>query len=235
MKRSRTNVIEQDGKYFLVMALDHKPNLDHIETVSGSESQFYVDWEIADPRKARPQQRRLFFALINDINRQLVVPTDFLKDMFYTEYSEFTGGKSVSLADDSQSTVSEVNQLLDLVIDFMFEWHIEFKRGYELLPRDQGYFLFECCRHRRCMICHEHADIHHVDVVGMGANRDTLDHTKRHVMPLCRKHHSEIEQIGAQAFSRKYHVPVTGIKLDVTTLKKIGVRGNYKNEEINKL
>ncbi|MFO1547748.1 hypothetical protein AAAB50_16695, partial [Lactiplantibacillus plantarum] len=67
MQQSRTQLIEQDGQYYLVTLLDKKPNLDHIETVSGSHDQFYMDWEIADTRKARPQQRRLFFALLSDI------------------------------------------------------------------------------------------------------------------------------------------------------------------------
>lgn len=69
-----------------------------------------------------------------------------------------------------------------------------------------------------------------IDMVGAGVNRNHVDHTKRHVLALCRGHHGEIEQIGPSAFSRKYHVPVTGIKLDVETLRKIGVRGDYTNE-----
>lgn len=230
MQRSRTQFVENDGKLYLVTELDERPNLDHIETVSGSRAQFYMDWELADTRKARPQQRRLFFALLNDIVDEFVVPQDFLKALFYLQYQIYTDGKQISLSNGTQSTVSDANKLLDLVIDFMFEWHVPFKKGYELLPRDQEYYLFECCRHRVCMICGNKADIHHVDVIGAGMNRAHVDHTKRHVMALCRKHHGEIEQIGPQAFSEKYHVPVDGIKLDVETLKKIGVQGNYSSD-----
>lgn len=67
MQRSRTQYIEQDGKQYLVTELDEAPNLEHIETVAGSTSEFYMDWELADTRKVRPAQRRLFFALLNDI------------------------------------------------------------------------------------------------------------------------------------------------------------------------
>lgn len=227
MQRSRTQLVEDDGRYYLVTMLDKKPNLDHIETVSGSRDQLYTDWELADTRKARPQQRRLFFALLNDISDWSVVPQDFLKSMFYLQYQMYTDGKQISLSDVTTSSVSDANVLLDLVIDFMFEWRVPFKKGYELLPRDQEYYLFQCCRHRVCMICGNRADIHHVDAIGAGMNRTHVDHTKRHVMALCRKHHGEVEQIGAPAFSAKYHVPVDGIRLDVETLKKIGVRGNY--------
>ncbi|MBP5817560.1 putative HNHc nuclease [Lactiplantibacillus plantarum] len=225
-----TKLIEKDGEWYQVQKLTHKPNLDHVETVSGSTDEYYTYSELADTRKARPQQRRLFFALLNDIAAYFIVPQDFLKTMFYGQYEAYTFGKQISLSDVTQSSVSDANRLLDLVIDFMFEWHVPFKEGYKLLPREQEYYLFQCCRHRVCMICGNRADIHHVDVIGAGLNRTHVDHTKRHVMALCRVHHSEIEQIGSVAFSAKYHVPVDGIKLDKETLKRIGLKGKYSSD-----
>lgn len=225
-----TKLIEKDGEWYQVQKLTHKPNLDHVETVSGSADEYYTYSELADTRKARPQQRRLFFALLSDIYTWSGMPADFLKNLFYLQYESYTLGKQISLSDTTESSVSDANQLLDLVIDFMFEWHVPFKEGYKLLPREQEYYLFQCCRHRVCMICGNRADIHHVDVIGAGLNRTHVDHTKRHVMALCRVHHSEIEQIGSVAFSAKYHVPVDGIKLDKETLKRIGLKGKYSSD-----
>lgn len=225
-----TKLIEKDGEWYQVQKLTHKPNLDHVETVSGSADEYYTYSELADTRKARPQQRRLFFALLSDIYTWSGIPTDFLKNLFYLQYESYTFGKQISLSDTTESSVSDANQLLDLVIDFMFEWHVPFKEGYKLLPREQEYYLFQCCRHRVCVICGNRADIHHVDVIGAGLNRTHVDHTKRHVMALCRVHHSEIEQIGSVAFSAKYHVPVDGIKLDKETLKRIGLKGKYSSD-----
>ncbi|APB85473.1 putative HNHc nuclease [Lactiplantibacillus plantarum] len=225
-----TKLIEKDGEWYQVQKLTHRPNLDHVETVSGSADEYYTYSELADTRKARPQQRRLFFALLSDIYTWSGMPTGFLKNLFYLQYESYTFGKQISLSDTTESSVSDANQLLDLVIDFMFEWHVPFKEGYKLLPREQEYYLFQCCRHRVCMICGNRADIHHVDVIGAGLNRTHVDHTKRHVMALCRVHHSEIEQIGSVAFSAKYHVPVDGIKLDKETLKRIGLKGKYSSD-----
>lgn len=225
-----TKLIEKDGEWYQVQKLTHKPNLDHVETVSGSADEYYTYSELADTRKARLQQRRLFFALLSDIYTWSGMPTDFLKNLFYLQYESYTFGKQISLSDTTESSVSDANKLLDLVIDFMFEWHVPFKEGYKLLPREQEYYLFQCCRHRVCMICGNRADIHHVDVIGAGLNRTHVDHTKRHVMALCRVHHSEIEQIGSVAFSAKYHVPVDGIKLDKETLKRIGLKGKYSSD-----
>ncbi|KAF0422874.1 putative HNHc nuclease [Pediococcus pentosaceus] len=222
MQRARA---EQRGRD-LVIHLDRPLNQDHLETVSGGQGEFYVDFEVADPRRARVQQRRLFFALLHDIETYFVVPSEFLKSMFYTQYEFYTAGKSISLSDTTESSVSDANQLLDLVIDFMFEWRVPFKKGYELLPKEEDYYLYQCCRHRVCTICSKYADIHHIDVVGR-TNRNKVDHTKRHVMALCRVHHNEIESIGAIKFAQKYHVPVTGIKLKIEDLQKLGIRGNY--------
>ncbi|MCQ9197072.1 putative HNHc nuclease [Pediococcus pentosaceus] len=210
----------------LIIELESPLNQDHLETVSGSDGEFYVDYEIADTRKARIKQRRLFFALLHDIETYFVVPSEFLKSMFYTQYEFYTAGKSISLSDATESSVNDANTLLDLVIDFMFEWHVPFKKGYELLPKEENYYLYQCCRHRVCTICSKYADIHHIDVVGR-TNRNKVDHTKRHVMALCRVHHNEIESIGAIKFAQKYHVPVTGIKLKIEDLQKLGIRGNY--------
>ncbi|WP_333604120.1 putative HNHc nuclease [Lactobacillus acetotolerans] len=213
----------------LVIHLSEPLNMDHIETVAGQTDRFWVDYDVADTRQVRPQQRRLFFALLNDIITQFDVPKDFLKDMFYTQYSIFTDGKEISLANGSDCSVSDANELLDLVVDFMFEYHVPFKAGYELLPRDQEYFLFECCRHRVCCICGKRAQIHHVtgDKIGIGGDRTKVDHTKRHVLPLCAVHHELIHNITEKEFGRRYHMPVTGIKLDAGTLKRIGVQGDY--------
>lgn len=222
MQRARA---EQRGKD-LIIHLDRPLNQDHLETVSGGQGEFYVDFEVADPRKASVQQRRLFFALLHDIETYFVVPSEFLKSTFYTQYEFYTAGKSISLSDTTESSVNDANTLLDLVIDFMFEWHVPLKKGYELLPKEENYYLYQCCRHRVCTICSKYADIHHIDVVGR-TNRNKVDHTKRHVMALCRVHHNEIESIGAIKFAQKYHVPVTGIKLKIEDLQKLGIRGNY--------
>lgn len=222
MQRARA---EQRGRD-LIIHLDRALNQDHLETVSGGQGEFYVDFEVADPRRARVQQRRLFFALLHDIETYFVVPSEFLKSMFYTQYEFYTAGKSISLSDATESSVSDANTLLDLVIDFMFEWRVPFKKGYDLLPKEEDYYLYQCCRHRVCTICSKYADIHHIDVVGR-TNRNKVDHTKRHVMALCRVHHNEIESIGAIKFAQKYHVPVTGIKLKIEDLQKLGIRGNY--------
>lgn len=222
MKRSRAELFENDnGSYDVVIHLDQKPNLDHLVTVSGSQTQFFVDFEIADTRKARAAQRRLFFALINDIANFSDASPEWLKELFYLQYEIYTAGKQISLADGTKSSVSDANVLLDLVIDFMFEFHVPFKKGYELLTKDESFYLYQCCRHRECMICHkDHSQIAHYDAVG-NRSRATTDHRTHKFWCLCAEHHQEQHELGVESFIEKYHIHP--IKLDQETLIKLGL------------
>lgn len=223
-------IAQRHGKD-LVVHLSQEPDEDHLETVNGQSDQVWVDLTFADPRQARPRQRRLFFALLNDIAEYFVVPQEFLKTLFYTQYEFYTAGKSISLSDATKSSVSDANQLLDLVIDFMFEWHVPFKKGYELLPKDEAYYQYECCRHRVCAICgREHADIHHWDAVGT-ETRKLADHRQHRFMALCRTCHNEFHQIGPVKFTQKYHVQP--IKLNEETLIDLGVMTRKRMDEID--
>lgn len=107
----RARAIIRSGN--LIIHLDEPLNQDHLETVAGSTDQFYIDFEVADTRKASAQQRRLFFALLHDIEVWSFTPRDYLKEIFYTQYEIYTAGKEISLADDTKSSVSDANTLLD--------------------------------------------------------------------------------------------------------------------------
>ena len=216
----------------LVVRLDEKPNVERLKTMYSDDlSEVYAKIDLVDPRKARPKQRALFWALMSDIWKWSGQPTGEIKEYFYNRYTIKTYGETISLANDTHSTVSDANKLLEMVIDFMFKWQVPFKEGYELLPKEESYYMYLCCKNRICAVCgKEHAEIHHLETIGMGGNRTHVDHTKRHVMSLCHDHHQEIETIHTKAFCSKYHLPETGIKLDVETLKLIGIRGNYEEE-----
>lgn len=231
MLRSGKAYWEQGGWW---IAPDETPNLSHIETMYGKVSGVPVEYEIPDRRKARPKQRRLFFALLSDIHRWSGEPAEWLKEYFYLQYTIKTAGKEISLANDTVSTVSDATELINLVIDFIFDYQVPINDGYPLLPRDEAYFQFKCIQHRRCLICGRAADINHIDEVGMGRNRNKLDHTQARLSALCRVHHTEWYQIGNQAFCKKYRLTNLGVKVNAETLKRIGMRGAYHDGTENR-
>lgn len=213
---------------------DSEPNFEHIETINGRNVKSVpVTVEFSDHRKARPKQRALFFALMGDIHEWSGEPTEWLKEYFYTMYTIKTAGKEISLADDTTNTVTDAKELIDEVVDFIFEYDVPVKQGYVLLPRDENEFQFECIKHRKCLICGKHADIHHLELdngnaVGMGMDRTKVDHSKKLLVALCRVHHNEIHSKGTRLFCHDHHLTNVGIKVNAETLKKIGVQGNYE-------
>lgn len=207
---------------------DKEQNLERIETLNdGKADGVPIVFELADPRKARPKQRALFFALLGDIHNWSGEPTEWLKDYFYTRYTIKTAGSEISLADDTKNTVSDATELIEDVIDFIFEFDVPIHEGYTLLPRNENYFQYECIKHRQCLVCGKHADIDHIDEIGSGRNRTHLNHTKFRLASLCRTHHTERHKIGTKLFCQRHHLTNIGIKVDAKTLKRIGVQGDY--------
>lgn len=202
---------------------------EHLETLnSGKTEKIKVMLEFPDPRQVRPKQRALFFALLHDIWDYTGQPEEWLKDYFYSRFTIRTAGKTISLSNVTEGTVSDATFLIDDVIDFIFEYEVPVKTGYALLPRDENHFQWRCIRHRKCLVCGQHTDIHHVDELGAGRNRNKQDHTKFRLAALCREHHTEIHQIGVQEFLQRHHFTGIGIKIDKETLKRIGLQGIYK-------
>lgn len=221
----------QDGRW--VVLLDKEPNSDRIDTLNGGSSNgVSVQVEFVDPRKAEPKQRSLFFALLGDINKWSGETVEWLKEYFYTRYTIQTAGKEISLADDTKNTVSDATVLIDDVIKFIFEFGVPVNEAYPLLPKDENIFQYECIKHRQCLVCGRHADIHHLELgngnaVGMGVDRRKVDHSQRYLVALCRKHHEICHKYGTPKFCRMYKLTNLGIKVDAQTLKRIGVQGNY--------
>ncbi|QAR35241.1 putative HNHc nuclease [Latilactobacillus curvatus] len=216
----------------LKVHLDEPLNIERIKTMYSNDlSDVKGNIVIEDPRKFSERQRKLFFALLKDIHLWSGQDKSYLKEYFYDLYCEKTYGEEISLKNQSQNTVSEVNTLIEIVIEFVFKFNIPINKAARLLPRNEAYYLFLCCKYRMCMECGSKADIHHVDALGMGSNRTKAQHLKHHFMALCRTHHVEIEQIGRPAFAYKYHLPVDGIKLNETTLKLLNIQGDYTNDK----
>lgn len=205
----------------LTIELDEELNIERLKTLYNDDlSSVTGELVLPDPRRFTSKQRALYRALLNDIYIATGQGTDLLHD-FFKEYYKAEYNKSISTRNDSKTTVSEMNDLINLVLEFMFEYNISFTKGYELLTKTESYFLYACCKYRKCVVCGKRADIHHVDAVGMGNNRQKVDNSWREFMAVCRTHHVEVETIGNQAFFSKYKVK--GIKLDDKLIKKLRI------------
>jgi hypothetical protein len=108
------------------------------------------------------------------------------------------------------------------LIDFIVKNDIP--TSFSLLDNceDIGKYIYACLANKKCCICGKHADLHHVDAVGSGNNRNEIHHLGRLALPLCREHHIASHKAGQQSFMAKYHLEP--IALDEKLCKIYGLK-----------
>lgn len=180
-----------------------------------------VEIRLNDGRTITNDQRRKAYALIADVARWSGHdPEDakaWLKFYFRAAGGGDTARGAFSLSDTDITTARE---FIDYLITFIFENNVPTKTPLLAQADDIGKYLYRCLEHRKCAICNAPADVHHVDAVGMGRNRQTINHEGLRAIALCRQHHREAHARG-QAFYEYYHV--YGIKLDAYLCEKLGL------------
>lgn len=172
-----------------------------------------VDCSVIDPNSITGKQRRLIFALCNDIEAHTGQPRDYMRQMFQ-DYVKFLYGyeQRISLADCTRTIAKQI-------IDVMFEWiftngiPLNYKTS-EMMKEDKNY-LYWATINRNCVICGKSgADLAHHYAIGRGANRKKMQHYDYEVLALCREHHSEQHNIGVKSFDEKYILQDSWIKVD---------------------
>lgn len=208
----------------VTLQLKESLNIERLKTIfDGYDGERQAEIFIKDPRGFTVEQRKFFFALLNDIYKETGLSVDEMKDYIYSMF-RYATGNNISLSNQSVSTVDDVSYLTNLVLDFIFEHDIPFKDGYEVPPQNIQYFFYKCVTNRTCCICgKKNADIDHFDKALGRRKRKEVDHTEFTFAALCRIHHSEKHQMGITEFKNKYHV--IGIKLNQDEIKKLRIGG----------
>ncbi|WP_053019998.1 putative HNHc nuclease [Staphylococcus haemolyticus] len=172
-----------------------------------------VDVIPVDPFRITNKQRRLIFALCNDIEAHTGQPRDYMRQMFQ-DYVMFLHGyeQRISLADCTRTIAKQI-------IDVMFEWiftngiPLNYKTS-EMMKEDKNY-LYWATVTRHCVICGQpNSDLAHLETVGRGMNRNKINHYDKHVLALCRKHHTTQHQMGIESFNKYYQLQNSWIKVD---------------------
>lgn len=208
----------------VTLQLKESLNIERLKTIfDGYDGERQAEIFIKDPRGFTVEQRKFFFALLNDIYKETGLSIDEMKDYIYSMF-RYATGNNISLSNQSVSTVDDVSYLTNLVLDFIFEHDIPFKDGYEVPPQNIQYFFYKCVMNRTCCICgKKNADIDHFDKALGRRKRKEVDHTEFTFAALCRTHHTEKHQLGITEFKNKYHV--IGIKLNQEEIKKLRIGG----------
>ncbi len=158
---------------------------------------------IDDGRHITAQQRKAIYATINDIASYSGDVPEMIKELLKYRYIGETGEGYFSLANCS---VTVARDFLTFVLDFCLEWGIPLSERAVERTDDIDAYLWSCIKYKKCAVCGADGEIHHVDTIGMGNDRKTLDDSDKRKICLCRKHHAEIHQIGTSRFESKYKV-----------------------------
>ena len=150
-----------------------------------------------------PDQRKKIFAIIKDIANNTGVDKEYAREELTKKFIQETGHPEFSLSNCDRQLASD---LIEWLIEFAFEYGVELNEHPKNIIEDIEAYIRICNKRKICAICGRPAEIHHVDTIGMGHNRNKVDDSDKRKIALCRKHHTEAHQIGWKEFSEKHHV-----------------------------
>ena len=177
-----------------------------------------------DSRSLSDKQRRMCYALIKAIadwsgSGPEEVKQTFKLD-FWAERIDTLADKIFSLSNAPMSLVAEFQRFL---VAFILTHDVPTKFPLRDYVDDIEAYTYFCVIRRKCVVCNKHAELHHIDTIGMGNDRTQTEHIGREVISLCREHHTEMHTTGKNDFFEKYHLN-GGIECDKTILKIYGLR-----------
>lgn len=184
-----------------------------------------VTVDIPDGRRISPEQRRKAYALLGEIADWMGASTAeiklTIKHDFLRRYVEGLHKELFSLADCDMTTARLfITHLIEMVLEF----DIPLRVPLVTLCDDISKAVYSCLRHKKCIVCGKPCDLHHVDRVGMGRNRDDICHIGMECLPLCRDHHREAHDHGDQVLMDKYHLEPVEIDKEIARIYKLGRR-----------
>ena len=138
----------------------------------------YIDW--IDSRPLSDKQRRMCYSLINAIAEWSGSTPDDIKEAFKMEFwaerVETLADKVFSLSNAPMSLVAAFQKFL---IGFILENDVPLKFSLLDYVDDTRDYVYRCLINKKCCICGKRADLHHLDAIGMGNDRNEVQHISR--------------------------------------------------------
>lgn len=199
-----------NGKYDVVVKDVEIPykNLEDLQFQLGTE----VEIKFIDPNDISHKQRRLIFALLNDIEAYTGDPVEYRRHFLTQEFKLYKNIDYFSLSDCS---MSEAREFIEFILSFIFRYNIPIRKDTSSLMKEDKAFLYFATLTRKCVICGKtHADLAHHYHIGRGMDRNNMDHYGYEVLALCREHHNIQHKMGIRSFDDYYKLHNSWIKVD---------------------
>lgn len=190
--------VDQEGTEILALI----PNRNLMDTFLNQKVK-RAEIRFDDGRTISTEQRKKAYATIRDIADWTGELPEVMKEWLKYLHISRTGCQYFSLSDCSMSTAREyINTLLDYALE---NGIILLESGINRTD-DLDCYLYSCLKNRRCAVCGQDGEIHHVDTIGMGHDRKKVDDSKKRKICLCRRHHTQAHSMGMTKFIETYHV-----------------------------
>jgi hypothetical protein len=195
-----------------------------------------VEIILPDGRRITPLQRKKCFALIGEVaefvegfrNAETVESTkEMLKWEFLLDRMSAQERRLFSLSNVDETTASS---FIDYLVSFIIKHDIPTRVSLLENCEDIGRMVYACLMAKKCVCCGKPADLHHVDAVGMGRNREEINHLGLQCLPLCREHHTELHGIGNKEFMERYHLQAIPIDKKIAKQYGLNTKGRKDNE-----
>lgn len=181
-------------------------------------------------------QRSHFYALVGDINEYTGTPMDAIED--YLKYNFMLEESLTDFPSLGRNRMKKTmaSKLLEYTINYCISNEIPFRKQTFYLTMDTNKMLFALTMKRICWVCgRPGSDIHHLNgsTVGMGNNRNKVNHVGRFVTCLCRAHHNEIHTKGEEKFLLDNHFK--GIKLTEKMAIELGMMSKKQIQKLEEI
>lgn len=182
---------------------------------------------LPDGRTISPEQRRKAYALLGEIAAYTGYAPEqaklTMKHQFMATHLEALQKELFSLADCDMTTARE---FISYLIEFIIEFDIPTGTPLAELCEDVQRYVYTCLVHKKCAVCGQKAEIHHVDKVGIGRDRHDICHIGMQALPLCAEHHrlNGIHQMGDERFMAEYHLEPVVIDEKIAKVYRLKTR-----------
>lgn len=200
--KTTAKILRYDGES-LLLAPDEKLEREIVQKHIGS-----VELRLNDGRTISAEQRKKIFAIIRDISLYSGHEPEYLRQYMTWDFCSVSDNEWFSLSDVDMTTAKE---FITYLITFCFEYDIPTKDTLLNQTDDISKYLYLCLEHRKCAICNKKAEVHHVDRIGMGADREKIVHVGLEAIALCHEHHIKAHIREKELFKEYF---IYGIKLD---------------------
>lgn len=177
-----------------------------------------TEMRLDDGRTITNQQRKKAYATIRDISDYTGYSPEEQKEVLKFRHIINTGCRDFSLSDCSIDTARE---FINTILDYALCEGIPLADFGVNRTDDIGKYLYYCIKHKKCAVCGRDGEIHHVDTIGMGQDRNRYDDSGNRKICLCRIHHTEAHTVGMIVFEKKYKVYGIVLLTDTVDIKKL--------------